>query len=164
MDTLFKQGMSKLAGGVTLITTGRGASRRGITATAVCSLSVSPPSLIACANQATGTGQSIRDHGVFCVNVLGTQHRDIAMIFAGATGLNGAARFEHGQWLDHELGVPCLRGAVASFICAMETCVPYGSHFAFVGAVRDVLLPETAEAPIAWLGSAFQNLTPACNG
>jgi len=155
---LFKQGMSKLAGGVTLITTGTGDQRRGITATAVCSLSVSPPSLIACANKATGTGQSINESGKFAVCVLGEQHQDIAMVFAGATGINGAERFAHGEWVDHENGVPYLKDAVASFICDVDVTMPYGSHYAFAGKVADVIVPAAALPPIAWLGASFQRL------
>ena len=43
----FRAGMREFAAGVTLITTGTGTERRGLTATAVCSMSVEPPSLIA---------------------------------------------------------------------------------------------------------------------
>ena len=150
--------MSKLAGGVTLITTGHGELRRGITATAVCSLSVSPPSLIACANQATGTGQAISESGKFAVCVLGENHQDLGMVFAGATGLDGADRFAHGDWVDHESGVAYLKDAVATFICDVEVTMPYGSHFAFVGKVIDVIVPETSSPPIAWLGTSFQTL------
>jgi len=159
-EVQFKKGMALLAGGVTLITTGSGAMRRGITATAVCSLSAKPPSLIACANKDTGTAQAIKENNVFVVNVLGNNHKDIAMVFAGATGIAGVGRFEHGNWADHSMGVPYLEDALVSFVCETGVCVPYGSHFAFIGEVKDVIMKGDETLPVAWLGSSFHSLSP----
>ncbi|MCK4938804.1 MAG: flavin reductase [Rhodospirillaceae bacterium] len=158
-EKIFKKGMSLLAGGVTIISTGTGNERRGITATAVCSLSTSPPSLIACANKDTGTAQSIKESGVFAVNVLGASHKDLSMVFAGASGLSGERRFEHGNWAEHDKRVPYLEDAIAVFVCETVERVSHGTHYAFIGNVKDVILINENEMPIAWLGSSFHNLS-----
>ncbi|MDH5188988.1 MAG: flavin reductase family protein [Rhodospirillaceae bacterium] len=158
-EAIFKKGMSLLAGGVTLITTGTEATRRGITATAVCSLSATPPSLIACANKDTGTAKAIIETGVFAVNVIGESHKDLSMIFAGATGVSGEDRFKHGNWASHNNDVPYLEDAVAVFICETAQHISHGTHYAFVANVKDVILINENETPIAWLGSSFHNLS-----
>ena len=159
-EAIFKKGMSLLAGGVTLITTGTDAARRGITATAVCSLSANPPSLIACANKDTGTAKAIIETGVFAVNVLSKNHSDLSMVFAGATGISGEDRFQHGNWVTHDNGVAYLEDAVAVFVCETVQQILHGTHYAFVANVKDVMLINENETPIAWLGSSFHNLSP----
>jgi len=158
-EVIFKKGMSLLAGGVTLITTGTEAARRGITATSVCSLSATPPSLIACANKDTGTAKAIAKTGTFAVNVLGANHRDLSMVFAGATGVSGEDRFQHGNWASHDNGVAYLEDAIAVFICETVQQISHGTHYAFIANVKDVMLINENDTPIAWLGSSFHNLS-----
>ena len=81
---LFKQGMRRVSGAVTVVTTrGPAGERRGVTATAICSLSVSPPAVIACVNRETWVGQFAPISRIFCVNVLARAQRDVAEAFAG---------------------------------------------------------------------------------
>ncbi len=67
----FRAGMRKLAGGVTIVTSIDQEGRRcGLTATAVCSLSTEPPSLVACVNRTSSVAAVVEASGVFAVNVL----------------------------------------------------------------------------------------------
>ncbi len=88
---LFRQSMALLPGAVTLITTGEGNGRRGITA-AVCSDSDSPPSLLVCVNRKTATCTQISHTGRFSVQLLDDTSDEIAMAFAGARKLEGTAK------------------------------------------------------------------------
>ena len=94
---LFRQSMALFPGAVTLITTGREDERRGITATAVCSVSDSPPRLLVCVNQKTATCMQIRQTGRFSVQLLDDTSDEIALAFPGARKLEGAAKF---GWVD----------------------------------------------------------------
>ena len=76
-----------------LITTGRGDGRRSIIATAVCSVSASPPSLLACVNRMTETCDTISRTGRFSVQLPDGISDEIAMAFANARKLEGAAKF-----------------------------------------------------------------------
>jgi len=67
---LFRAAMARFPGAVTIITARHGDERRGITATAVCSVSTDPPSLLACVNRNTGTCVAIAEQGRFNNNVL----------------------------------------------------------------------------------------------
>ncbi len=56
----FRMGMRKLAGAVTIITSVRGGQRHGMTATAVCSVTCEPPTLLVRINKSTVTLASTR--------------------------------------------------------------------------------------------------------
>ena len=106
---LFKQGMRRVSGAVTVVTTrGAGGERRGVTATAVCSLSAAPPAVIACINRDTWVGQLAPLSGVFCVNVLSRVQQNVAETFAGRSGHVGEERFDVGDWGELGSGAPSL--------------------------------------------------------
>lgn len=159
--TLFKQGMRRVSGAVTIVTTrGAAGERRGVTATAVCSLSAAPPALIACINRETWVGQLAPASGVFCVNVLSRAQREVAEAFAGRTGHVAEDRFRVGEWQPLESGAPALRAAIASFDCRLERCVEFASHIVLVGEViRTVVGPAAAE-PLIYFDGAFTTSAP----
>lgn len=135
---LFRQSMSLFPGAVTLITTGRGDDRRGITATAVCSVSDSPPSLLVCVNRRSETCGTISGTGRFSVQLLDDTSDHIAMAFAGK--LKGADKFSIGDWCQTAQGQPRLLTALACLSCRVLTESDSGSHRIFVGEIEDAHL------------------------
>src|SRR6476661_6019766 len=95
---VFREAMSLLGAAVHVITTAGPGGKAGATATAVCSVSDSPPTLLMCLNRRSQTNPIVLENGVFCVNTLGAAEEEIADIFAGRTGVMGADRFNKGQW------------------------------------------------------------------
>ena len=155
----FRETMGLFPGAVTLITTGHGDLKRGITATAVCSVSDSPPSLLVCVNRKTGTCCEIARSGQFSVQLLGQDHADVAMAFAGAKGLSGVRKFETGDWTRCAAGLPRLTNALASISCQVIATTGSGSHSIFIGQIEDVAIAE-GEALI-YAQSKFQRLAIA---
>lgn len=140
---LFVAGMRKVAGAVTVITTvSNDGERRGLTATAVCSLSADPPSLIACVNRKTWVAQFVSNTSVFAVNVLSHAQENIARTFAGQTSLAGADRFMVGDWDAGSTGAPIAKGALASFECRLERLVDHATHAILIGQVVDTVLGD----------------------
>ena len=139
---LFRQSMGMFPGAVTLITTGVGEDRRGITATAVCSVSDSPPSLLVCVNRRTATCAGISDSGRFSVQLLDDCSDGIAMAFAGAGKLEGAAKFGIGRWTTTMAGQPRLTTALACLCCRVTTESDSGSHRIFVAEIEDAHLAD----------------------
>ncbi|MYM57530.1 flavin reductase family protein [Thalassovita mangrovi] len=138
----FRQTMGLFPGAVTLITTGQGDLRRGITATAVCSVSDTPPSLLVCVNRKTGTCKEIARSGRFSVQLLGQDHADVAMAFAGAKGQSGEEKFTVGDWGACPNGQPRLSDALASISCEVITATEAGSHMVFIGRMEDVAFAD----------------------
>jgi flavin reductase (DIM6/NTAB) family NADH-FMN oxidoreductase RutF len=157
---LFKQGMRRVSGAVTVVTTrGEGGERRGVTATAVCSLSVDPPLVVACINRGSSVGQMAPASGVFCVNVLSLAQQNIAETFAGRTGLVGENRFAVGAWGERDSGAPVLERALASFDCRLARCVEFATHVMLIGEVGCTLVGADDADALIYVDGAFT--TPA---
>ncbi len=132
----FLAGMRKVAGAVSVITTaGNDGEKRGLTATAVCSLSADPPSLIACVNRKTWVAQFVPDSGVFAINVLSHAQESVARTFAGQTQLAAGERFRIGEWETRPGRAPALRDALATFQCRLERIVEHTTHIILIGEV-----------------------------
>jgi flavin reductase len=157
-EVSYPDGMRQLAAGVSVVTAGSGEDRNGMTASAVCSLSVDPPSLVACLNRAAGTCSRLIESGAFCVNVLGRHHEELASVFAGRTDLVGDGRFVIGGWRDGTLGVPVLDDALVSFECEVATVHDYATHSIVVGPVRAVHMAAAGPRPLVYHDRAFYSV------
>ena len=154
----FRTAMARFPGAVTVVTTGNGDARRGITATAVCSVTADPPSLLVCLNRKTGTCAAVADSGLFNVNLLPGDGGPLALAFAGATGATGAEKFATGDWKDDAHGLPRLSSAIATFSCEVTEQVQAGTHTLFIGRVLAI---TTAEGdPLVYEQSRFHRLEP----
>src|SRR6195256_2664426 len=75
---LFREAMSRLGAAVHVVTTAGPAGKTGFTATAVCSVSDAPPTLLVCINRRSQTNPIVSENGVFCVNTLGDSGAEVA--------------------------------------------------------------------------------------
>lgn len=132
----FRQGMSNFASTVAVIATNIGGERRGLTATAVCSVSADPPTIAVCVNKASFAHDFILNSGRFSVNVLGVQDEAVAAAFAG--GLKGEERFSVGDWCTGETGMPKLVSALTVFECSVVNVVDAQTHHVFIGRVENL--------------------------
>jgi flavin reductase (DIM6/NTAB) family NADH-FMN oxidoreductase RutF len=157
----FKQAMRRMAGAVTVVTTrGPKGEWRGVTATAVCSLSVAPPALIACVNRETWVGQLAPASGVFCVNLLSRAQCAVAETFAGRSGHVAEDRFAIGEWAAHDSGAPALRNAIATFDCRLERSIDFASHVVLVGEVVRTMIGPDDSTPLLYFDGAFTTTAP----
>jgi flavin reductase len=132
----FKAMMRKLAATVTVVTVqGAGGGRNGLTATAVCSVSVEPPQLLCCINRGASSLEDIRRSRIFAVNILKPEHRDLAERFAREP--SGEERFAVGNWSTGPAGAPVLADATAWFECRLVDLIEAGSHAIAIGLVTD---------------------------
>jgi flavin reductase (DIM6/NTAB) family NADH-FMN oxidoreductase RutF len=130
----FKRAMRRLAATVTIITTADvNGNRYGMTATAVNSLAMDPPSLLICVNHTASIHAPLIGRGRFCVNVLTTEHEELVAAFSGK--LKGDARFGVGDWRNEEGGLPYLADAQSNLFCDIESVIPYATHSIVVGRV-----------------------------
>lgn len=146
----FRGAMRDLAGGVSVITVGRGDEISGMTVTSVSSLSVEPATLIVSINRRASSWPLLRKHGAFGVNILSADHQGIAERFSGVGGLSGAERFAGAEWITLVSGVPLLSGALAAFDCEVEDVVERHSHVIVIGRVLDLRVTSGAPALVYW--------------
>ena len=136
----FREAMSRLGAAVHVITTAGPGGKAGATATAACSVSDAPPTLLMCLNRRSQTNPVVVENGVFCINTLGSEGAEIADIFAGRTGVLGSDRFNTGEWTVLKTGSPVLTSAVVAFDCRIIEVRSVASHNVFFGAVEAVRL------------------------
>ena len=157
LEAEFRTAMRHLAGAVNIVTSGRGESRRGLTVTAVCSVTTEPPTLLVCVNRSAEAHDVIRAEGRFCVNVLALEDAALADRFAARDGSKGAVRFEGRDWTEITTGAPALSDARVAVDCTVANRVDAGTHSVFFGRVEGVRhRPDTA--PLAYHDRAYRRL------
>jgi len=151
---LFKAGMRLLGGAVNVVTTADGDERFGLTATAVCSLSAEPPMILTCVNRAGITFDAIKRSGVVCINTLSSEHKELAMHFAGMMGEAENNRFSEGDWSVGTVGGPVLKDALVSFDCKVSEISEQGTHGIIIGEIQDIHLGSVG-SPLFYLDGKF---------
>ena len=142
LQTEFRNAMAQLGSAVSVITTDGPAGKFGFTASAVCSVTDSPPTLLVCMNRNSFAHAPFRQNGALCVNVLSSDHQDLSGVFANAS-LRSEQRFAYGSWQVLASGAPVLSSSVASFDCLIDTCHEVGSHSVFYCQVQAIRISET---------------------
>ncbi|QIB34131.1 flavin reductase [Ancylobacter pratisalsi] len=122
----YRNAMARLGAAVTIVTTDGPGGRHGFTASAVCSVTDSPPTLLVCLNRGSSASAAIHANGVLCVNTLGGGHEHLSNLFGGRTP--PAERFAAGEWKVSATGAPMLLDAVAAFDCRIVRSVEVGTH------------------------------------
>ena len=147
----FKQAMRRVASTVNVITVCVGGEPMGITATAMSSLSLDPPSLLICINRSASLHSPLEDVSHFCVNVLHRSQETIAQMFADRS--QQALRFAEGWTVDCERP-PHLADAQAAILCRRIKHFPYGTHSIFIGEVEAVSV-RTDVDPLVYVDGRY---------
>lgn len=147
----FKQAMRRVASTVNVITICVDGQPMGITATAMSSLAIDPPSLLVCINRAAALHASMEDVSHFGVNVLHRDQEHLARMFADRS--KAALRFTEGWQLDCA-APPRLAEAQASFLCRRTDHHQFGTHSIFIGVVEQVALRPDID-PLLYLDGRY---------
>jgi len=105
LQTEFRNAMAQLGSAVSVITTDGPAGKFGFTASAVCSVTDSPPTLLVCMNRNSFANEHFKQNGALCVNVLSSDHQHLSGVFANAS-LRSEQRFEYDSWQVMASGAP----------------------------------------------------------
>jgi flavin reductase len=147
----FRAAMRRVASTVNVITVDAGGQPLGITATAMSSIAMDPPSLLVCINRAAYLHGFIEGASHFAVNVLHRDQQPIAAMFADRN--QHSLRFLEG-WSVEEGRPPRLVDAQASILCRMTERHSFGTHGIFIGVVEDVAVREDV-APLVYLDGSY---------
>jgi 3-hydroxy-9,10-secoandrosta-1,3,5(10)-triene-9,17-dione monooxygenase reductase component len=147
----YRDVMGRFATGVTVVTASTPGGPVGMTANAVCSLSLDPLLLLVCFDNEARTLPVVREVGRFGVNVLRAGQEDLARLFASKRP--ESEKFAGVPHTVHD-GIPVLEGALAWVGCRLEQVIPGGDHTIGIGAV------EAAEAghgePLLWFRGSYR--------
>ena len=132
----YRDAMAHFAGAVHIITSdGPAGGRRGTTVIATCSVSDSPPMVLACLNRENPNNEAFVLNGNFALNTLAIKHEPLAVAFSGVTGLSPAERFALAEWDVISTGAPTLKDAVAVLDCELIDTKDMATHRVLFGKV-----------------------------
>lgn len=157
----FKLGMRSLAGAVSILTSSHAGHRYGMTATAVCSATADPPTVLVCVNRGTTTHDAIAKGGVFCVNVLRAEDRELSGLFSGAQ--KGEARFRAELWTRLATGSPVLLDALVAFDCKVVNRLVHGTHSVLLGEVARLQIGRKGK-PLLYADGQYAKLASLAHG
>lgn len=149
--------MARLGAAVNIITTVDGTGPRGLTASAVCSVTDDPPTLLICINRDSDTNEAFKASRIICVNTLGAAQEHLSPIFASMTGATQAERFANGEWKTLQTGAPVLQGAIVSFDCRITQSTEVGTHTVFFCEVEALKL-SAETAGLIYFGRAYHRI------
>lgn len=139
----YREAMALVTSAVHLVTTDGPAGRAGFTATAVCSVSDAPPTLLVCINRSSSAYAAFKGNSALCVSTLGSENRGIAGAFGGKTPMDD--RFAAGTWHTLKTGVPVLNGALVAFDCRIVERHLVGTHDVLYCEVQAVATSDDGE-------------------
>ncbi|WP_339114771.1 flavin reductase family protein [Thioclava sp. GXIMD2076] len=134
----FRAAMRRPVSTVAIVTAGARGERAGVTITAACSLSDSPPSVLICIHRDSAALETIRKSGHFALNFLSAKQTELANLFAGRSALRGDARFSDEDWELLESGAPVAKNALTVFDCILAEELPSPTHAILIGRVAGI--------------------------
>jgi flavin reductase len=151
---IFRAAMRRVASTVFVLTTEIDQTRWGLTATAVCSLSTEPPSLIVCINNKAQALPAINESRRICINVISEDDLETAQRFTGMLGHSGEERFGGSDWYYLSTGAPALRSAAAVFDCTIVDRSHIATHSILTCIVQSIAVgAETS--PLLYLNGRY---------
>lgn len=152
----FRQMMGRFTTGVAVVLCDGRHGPLGATVNSLTSLSLEPPLLLFCADNASRTAAGVIAQGKFSVNILTAAQQDVSGYFAGkGEGWDIARCGRHGDWLT----IPDCNGAL---LCEVADIYPGGDHRIIVGRVRQILAPPSAMGPLLYHEGRYSRLAADC--
>ena len=129
----FRAALSHFASGVTVATTKDGSGKLyGITVSAFCSVSLTPPLVLICIEKNTGSHHAFEQSRVFVVNILRENQQRISDHFASPL----EDKFSEISYRSGIENLPVLEDALANLECRLRYSHEGGDHTIFVGEVE----------------------------
>jgi flavin reductase (DIM6/NTAB) family NADH-FMN oxidoreductase RutF len=150
---LFREVFGHFATGVAVITTAGPTRSGGMTANALCSLSLDPMLVLICFEHRARTLPIVREHGRFAINILASDQRDVARTFASK--LPEADKLVQTPHRLHD-GAPIIDGAHAWAVCELQQEFEGGDHTIAIGRVLHLGLG--GGEPLIWYEGGYRAL------
>ena len=128
-STLFRRVMGRFATGVTIATSALEGETHGMTANAVCSVSLEPLLVLVCIDKSSHTHPVVEGSGVFALNVLAQDQEHLSRLFAD----DSSPESHDLEGVPHRKGVsgaPIIEGCLAYLDCRVVAAYPGGDHAA----------------------------------
>jgi len=148
--------MARLTSAVTIVTTDGVRGKAGLTVSAVCSVTDSPPTILVCINRNSCVLDVLETNGRVAISLLTNRQTSLARHFAGQTEATMEERFSWDVWNDLD-GVPTVKGALATLAGKITHVVQEGTHSILFINVSSTHLGQDEQA-LAYFNRAFHSL------
>jgi flavin reductase (DIM6/NTAB) family NADH-FMN oxidoreductase RutF len=147
---LFREVFGRFTTGVAVVTSTGTAGSGGMTANALCSLSLDPLLVLVCFANDARTLPIVREARRFGVNVLNAEQEELAGVFASKL-----PESEKLDAVDNHLedGIPIIDGTLAWATCELRQLIPGGDHTIAIGEV--VSMGLGGGQPLLWYGGRY---------
>lgn len=122
----YRQGMAGLAAAVNIVTCDGPQGKGGFTATAVCSVSDNPATLLVCLNRSASVHKVFAEASHLAINTLADGQDAISNLFGGKAPMD--ERFAAGEWQTLSTGSPVLADAAVVFDCVITEIKSVATH------------------------------------
>lgn len=157
VDTrLYRDVCGNFATGVSVITTSKDGTPRGLTANAISSVSLEPTLFLVCVDLRATSYPVLSEAGHFAVNILAADQEDISNFFAGTTPEDnpmGEVKFRMS-----ENDNPLIEGVMAYLDCKTHSIIDGGDHKIFVGEVQSCALPRPDADPLLFFRGKYREI------
>ncbi|WP_034303773.1 flavin reductase [Herbaspirillum sp. RV1423] len=157
MQTEFRNAMAQLSAAVNIITTAGPYGRAGLTVSAVCSVSDTPPTLLVCLNRGSALYPVFTGNRRLGVNILPGHHEELARQFAGMTGLSMEQRLSSAGWTSGDGSMPVLSDALASLEGDIVLTQDIGSHCVMFAEIKHIRLSASQDG-LTYFNRRFHRL------
>lgn len=150
---LFREVFGHFATGVAVITSARPGGDGGMTANALCSLSLEPRLVLVCFQEEARTLPIVKDSGRFGVNILGADQEHVAGVFASKVPEDEKLDSVEHTFIED---VPIIAGVLAWAACDLRDLIAGGDHTIAIGEV--ITMGHSAGEPLIWYRGGYRTL------
>jgi flavin reductase (DIM6/NTAB) family NADH-FMN oxidoreductase RutF len=159
-DAVFLEVMASFAASVAVVSAidERG-EPRGLTTTAVASVSREPPLLLVCIDRSSRTLPAIRHSSHFAVSFLAQPHTEVALLFSSKVD----DKFAEIDWTAGVSGSPVLHEHSHAWVdCRVSQEIEAGDHVILIAEVADAgVVEQHGGQPLAYFGRSFGQFVPS---
>jgi flavin reductase (DIM6/NTAB) family NADH-FMN oxidoreductase RutF len=152
----FRRTIGLFASGVTVVAVYAEDGVYGMTANAVCSVSLDPLWVLVCVNRTARLAAHLPDGQGFCLNILRDDQEVLSRYFAGGWDGLPVPEFRFETWGD----APRLVGALAALRCVVERRYDGGDHWIVIGRVIGLFDGSHPHNPLLFFAGRYRRLAP----
>lgn len=145
---IFRDAMATLGAGVNIITTNGPAGKCGLTATAVVSITDSPPTMLVSINRNSATNETFKANSRMAVNILNADQQLAAEYFGGMHPVTMEERFAKFDFIEGKGKLPILQGAIANLEGSIVATHEVGTHTLFILELDSMQMADLGNALI----------------
>lgn len=153
-QSAFAEAMSRLAGGVAVVTCSRDGRPWGTTVTAVASVSADPPTVLVSLGSTASSADAIAATGRFGISILEQSQRMVARYCSTP----GAPKFLEPFTSEPQSESPMVDGALAHLDCELVEQLEIADHTVFFGRVRDARSARS-DTPLLYFHRDYRRLS-----